>query len=196
YTPDVLSQAVLTQPLKMSVPHGGEARLLCTLSSGLENHNVGWYQDKMGQGIKHLGQSLCSSRGEGILDRFTGMRSGNNGYLTIINLQAEDEANYYCYMWNNGGNPLGQSDGEVKQKLFFASSTEQGTAQRLCYWSHFRQQRVELEFMKSFGNLRSSSRITRTFFARDCFVSLSPLHSIYKYHKENILPLSTYRERI
>lgn len=62
-----------------------------------------WYQQKPGQAPRFLHCDGCSNRGEGVPDRFTASYSGITGYLTITNMQSEDEAVYYCADWDNDG---------------------------------------------------------------------------------------------
>ncbi|XP_044309473.1 immunoglobulin lambda-1 light chain-like, partial [Varanus komodoensis] len=95
FCPGVSSQPTLTQPASQSVSLGQTVKLTCTISSN--PNNVGWYQERSGQGPRYV-HADGSSRGEGIPDRFTASRSGSTGYLTITNAQAEDEAVYYCGM--------------------------------------------------------------------------------------------------
>uniref|UniRef100_A0A8C6VLX4 Ig-like domain-containing protein n=1 Tax=Naja naja TaxID=35670 RepID=A0A8C6VLX4_NAJNA len=93
-------QPTLTQPVSQSGSPGGTIELTCGISS---NPNyVAWLQQKSGEAPRYV-QYDGGSRGPGIPDRFTATRSGNNGYLTITNLQAEDEADYYCLMWYSSG---------------------------------------------------------------------------------------------
>uniref|UniRef100_A0A8D0BNG2 Ig-like domain-containing protein n=1 Tax=Salvator merianae TaxID=96440 RepID=A0A8D0BNG2_SALMN len=98
----VSSQPTLTQPPSKSVSLGQTVKLSwqtiklsCTSSSSPST--VYWVQQRAGQAPRFVHCDGCS-RGPGIPDRFTGTRSGSVGYLTITNTQAEDEADYYCYM--------------------------------------------------------------------------------------------------
>uniref|UniRef100_A0A670K0N5 Ig-like domain-containing protein n=1 Tax=Podarcis muralis TaxID=64176 RepID=A0A670K0N5_PODMU len=75
----VISQDTMTQPPSQSVSPGETTKLSCTASSN--RGYIYWYQ------------------GTGIPDRFTASLSGNMGYLTITNTQADDEAVYYCGDW-------------------------------------------------------------------------------------------------
>uniref|UniRef100_A0A8C6X4F3 Ig-like domain-containing protein n=1 Tax=Naja naja TaxID=35670 RepID=A0A8C6X4F3_NAJNA len=96
----ITSQPTLTQPVSQSGSPGGTIKLTCGISSN--PYYVCWIQQKSGETPRHV-QCDSYSRGPGIPDRFTATRSGNNGYLTITNLQAEDDADYYCSMWYSSG---------------------------------------------------------------------------------------------
>nr|XP_034953996.1 immunoglobulin lambda-1 light chain-like isoform X15 [Zootoca vivipara] len=92
----VISQKTLIQPASQSASPGQTAKLSCTYTSSLSY--IGWYQQKPGQAPRYV-QMNGYNRGEGIPDRFTASVSGNSGYLTITNIQPEDEAAYYCGGW-------------------------------------------------------------------------------------------------
>ncbi|EPQ16846.1 Immunoglobulin omega chain [Myotis brandtii] len=101
-----LSQPVLTQPPSLSASPGASARLTCTLSSG---YNVGgyriyWYQQKPGNPPRYLLNYYTStSLGTGVPSRFSGSKdtSANAGLLLISGLQPEDEADYYCQVYES-----------------------------------------------------------------------------------------------
>uniref|UniRef100_A0A670JZ07 Ig-like domain-containing protein n=1 Tax=Podarcis muralis TaxID=64176 RepID=A0A670JZ07_PODMU len=96
----VISQRTLTQPASETVSLGQTAKLSCTSSDGRSSSYVAFYQQRPGQAPRYV-QYVGSNRGEGIPDRFTASFSGNTGYLTITDLQPEDEAVYYCGAWFN-----------------------------------------------------------------------------------------------
>ncbi|XP_060125792.1 uncharacterized protein LOC132591369 [Zootoca vivipara] len=81
---------------------GQSVKFSCSKSSGGSWSNFYWYQQKPGQAPRFVLYHI-SDRGEGIPDWFTGSVSGNTGYLTISNTQAEDEAVYYCCAWERTG---------------------------------------------------------------------------------------------
>ncbi|XP_074058407.1 uncharacterized protein LOC141499641 [Macrotis lagotis] len=99
------SQPVLTQSPDMSVSLGATAKLTCTLSSQHSTYNIAWYQQSPGKApryIMHVTSSGGVSKGDGIPDRFSGSSSGANRYLSISNVQPEDEADYYCQTYTSG----------------------------------------------------------------------------------------------
>uniref|UniRef100_A0A803TSD0 Ig-like domain-containing protein n=1 Tax=Anolis carolinensis TaxID=28377 RepID=A0A803TSD0_ANOCA len=106
---DSESQLVVTQPSSLSKPLGSEVRIPCAMNSGysISKERARWYQQKSGgtpRFIYHYFTSSDQGRGSGVPERFSvSPDSGNTGYLTITNTQAEDEAEYYCGRWNNAG---------------------------------------------------------------------------------------------
>ncbi|XP_053451557.1 uncharacterized protein LOC128588763 [Nycticebus coucang] len=101
-----LSQPVLTQPPSASASLGASVKLTCTLSSELSGYPIAWHQQQPGKAPRYLmwiDSAGRSSKGDGIPDRFSGSSSGADSYLTISNLQSEDEADYYCQSWDSSG---------------------------------------------------------------------------------------------
>uniref|UniRef100_A0A8D0CE28 Ig-like domain-containing protein n=1 Tax=Salvator merianae TaxID=96440 RepID=A0A8D0CE28_SALMN len=94
---DVCSQGTLTQPASESSSLGQTVKISCSKSSG-SCYGFSWYQQKPEQAPRLLIYS-DSSRATGVPDRFTGSKSGDTGYLTISNLQDDDEADYFCANW-------------------------------------------------------------------------------------------------
>uniref|UniRef100_A0A8C6VNG4 Ig-like domain-containing protein n=1 Tax=Naja naja TaxID=35670 RepID=A0A8C6VNG4_NAJNA len=88
------SQYTLTQPAAESFPPRQPAKISCTMSrdSQVGSYTIYWYQQKAGESPKYL---LYNTGSNG---RFTGSKdaSANAAYLTITNLQDEDEGDYYC----------------------------------------------------------------------------------------------------
>ncbi|KAK1328303.1 hypothetical protein QTO34_011876 [Cnephaeus nilssonii] len=90
---------VLTQPPSASAAPGASAKLTCTLSQEHSRYYIHWYQQRAGQAPRYLmkvNSDGSHNKGDGIPDRFSGSSSGADRYLTINNLQSEDEAEYYC----------------------------------------------------------------------------------------------------
>ncbi|KAF7474039.1 hypothetical protein GHT09_015275 [Marmota monax] len=87
------------QTSSASASLGASATLTCTLSSEHSNYYILWYQQRLGnspQYVMKVNSDGSHSKGTGISDCFTGSSSGANRYLTIANIQPEDEADYYC----------------------------------------------------------------------------------------------------
>lgn len=94
---------MLHQPPSVSSSLGASIRLTCTLNS---NHNIGmysiyWYQQRPGHPPRFLLRFFSHSdkhQGPKIPPRFSGSKDidRNLGYLSISELQPEDEAVYYC----------------------------------------------------------------------------------------------------
>uniref|UniRef100_G3VBL9 Ig-like domain-containing protein n=1 Tax=Sarcophilus harrisii TaxID=9305 RepID=G3VBL9_SARHA len=93
------SQVVLTQSPSMSASLGATARLTCTLDSQHSGYRIEWFQQIPGKAPRYLmyvkGDG-SAGKGEGVPDRFSGSASGADRYLSINNLQPEDEGDYYC----------------------------------------------------------------------------------------------------
>uniref|UniRef100_F6Q1B0 Ig-like domain-containing protein n=1 Tax=Monodelphis domestica TaxID=13616 RepID=F6Q1B0_MONDO len=105
-----LSQAVLTQPPSASAALGSSARLSCTLSSGYSRYYVGWHQQIPGKAPRYLlyvRSDGSISRADGIPERFSGSGSGTNRFLSISNVQPEDEADYFCQTYYSSGGSYG-----------------------------------------------------------------------------------------
>ncbi|ELK35258.1 Immunoglobulin omega chain [Myotis davidii] len=121
-----LSQPVLTQPSSLSASLGATARLTCTLSGGaysITGYWIHWYQQKPGSPPRYLLQYKSDSdkhQGSGVPSRFSGSKdaSANAGLLAILGLQPEDEADYYCAIWDGSSHThtVVQTHREVRQK--------------------------------------------------------------------------------
>ncbi|XP_054974898.1 immunoglobulin iota chain [Sorex araneus] len=97
------TQPVLKQPPSVSSPLGTTVRLACALSSDydISNYAIYWYQQRPGHPPRFLLRYFSPSNkqnGANIPPRFSGSKdvSLNTGYLSISELQPEDEALYYC----------------------------------------------------------------------------------------------------
>ncbi|KAH0500041.1 Ig lambda chain V-IV region Bau [Microtus ochrogaster] len=93
-----MASYVLTQPSSLSVALGQTATISCS-GDKLSDKYVQWYQQKEGH-APVLVIYKDDKRPDGIPDQFSGSNSDNKATLTIRNIQAEDEADYYCQIWD------------------------------------------------------------------------------------------------
>nr|XP_048301100.1 immunoglobulin lambda-1 light chain-like isoform X4 [Myodes glareolus] len=94
-----LSQPVLTQSPSASASLGASVKLTCTLNSEYSHYGIHWYQQQPEKAPKYLmwlSSNGNQEKGDGIPDRFSGSSSGAHRYLSISNIQPEDEAIYFC----------------------------------------------------------------------------------------------------
>uniref|UniRef100_A0ABM5F299 Uncharacterized protein isoform X3 n=1 Tax=Pogona vitticeps TaxID=103695 RepID=A0ABM5F299_9SAUR len=103
----IRSQLRVTPPASASVSRGGTVTISCTRSSDGSWDSVFWIQQRPKQHPRFVLYG-SSTRGEGIPNRFSGSASGNTGYLTITDIQADDEADYFCAEQFNTGQLFGQ----------------------------------------------------------------------------------------
>ncbi|KAL7986500.1 hypothetical protein Chor_011666 [Crotalus horridus] len=102
-SPGSSSQPTVIQESSMSPSQGRTVKFSCSLSSGqVTSYGQSWYQQKEGGPPRFLYYYYASaSAGSGDLSRFSASKENNQNkwYLTIRDVQAEDEAVYYCAVW-------------------------------------------------------------------------------------------------
>ena len=112
------AQFVLTQPSSVSTSLGRAVKLSCKRSTGnIGNNYVQWYQQHMGR-PPTLMIYADDQRPSGVPDRFSGSidSSSNSAFLTISNVQAEDDADYYCQSYSSSTNHSDVNHGGSKTK--------------------------------------------------------------------------------
>uniref|UniRef100_A0A670ZVR1 Ig-like domain-containing protein n=1 Tax=Pseudonaja textilis TaxID=8673 RepID=A0A670ZVR1_PSETE len=83
-------------------PRGSTVQISCTLSGDtMATHTISWFQHQLPNPPKYLlyyKDESNQKRKEGVSDRFAASKDAslNACYLTISEVQAADEATYYC----------------------------------------------------------------------------------------------------
>nr|AAA30966.1 immunoglobulin lambda-chain [Neogale vison] len=124
-------QMCLSQIPSLSVTLEQTAKIMCG-GDTIGGQSVHWYQQKQGQvPVLIIFNDVKSPRDP---DRFSGTKSGNTATLPISGTRAEDEADYYCQVWDYSGDPvfgggtqltvLGQPTSAPSVTLLPASSEE------------------------------------------------------------------------
>ncbi|XP_027433216.2 immunoglobulin iota chain-like [Zalophus californianus] len=116
------SQPVLNQPPSMSSSLGTTIHLPCTLSRDhdVSIYNIYWYQQRPGHPPRFVLRYFSHSdnnQGSKIPPRFSGSKdvAKNTGYLSIAELQPEDEAMYYCAVGAQGMEKVREMRREEKE---------------------------------------------------------------------------------
>ncbi|CAO2631184.1 Probable non-functional immunoglobulin lambda variable 11-55 [Lemmus lemmus] len=102
------SESILTQPPSISAPLGSTVRLTCSLKSGISvgSKAIDWYQQMQGSPPRYFLRYYSDSDknlGPGVPNRVSGSKdtSKTAADLHISQLQGEDEADYYCAIWES-----------------------------------------------------------------------------------------------
>ncbi|XP_066834792.1 immunoglobulin lambda-like polypeptide 1 isoform X18 [Anser cygnoides] len=162
-SPGSLVQAALTQLASKSANPGETVQITC--SGGYSYY--AWFQQKTpGTGpVTVIYQN--NNRPSDIPSRFSGSKSGSTATLTITEVQAEDEAVYYCASYDSSASVfgagttltvLGQPKASPSIYLFPPSSDEidsQNKATLVCLMSDFYPSPVQVTW-KVDGSTRTS----------------------------------------
>ncbi|NWR80054.1 LV1 protein, partial [Centropus unirufus] len=99
-------QAALTQPSSLSANLGETIKITC---SGVDSSYAyaGWYQQKVPGTAPVTVIYNNDKRPSDIPARFSGSLSGSTATLTISDIRAEDEADYFC----GGYDSIGADEG-------------------------------------------------------------------------------------
>uniref|UniRef100_A0A8C6E1M2 Ig-like domain-containing protein n=1 Tax=Moschus moschiferus TaxID=68415 RepID=A0A8C6E1M2_MOSMO len=145
-----LTDPVLSQPPSVASSLGATVHLACTLRGDhdIGLHSIYWYQQRPGHPPRFLLRYFSPSdkrQGHKVPPRFSGSKdlAKNTGYLSIAELQVEDEAVYFCDPGNRrragGGTDLRRPKSPPSVTLFPPSTEELGanTATLVCLISDF-----------------------------------------------------------
>uniref|UniRef100_A0A8C6E053 Ig-like domain-containing protein n=1 Tax=Moschus moschiferus TaxID=68415 RepID=A0A8C6E053_MOSMO len=148
-TPGCSPQPVLSQPPSVASSLGATVHLACTLRGDhdIGLHSIYWYQQRPGHPPRFLLRYFSPSdkrQGHKVPPRFSGSKdlAKNTGYLSIAELQVEDEAVYFCAVGTSAQGALGPG-GRPKSPpsvTLFPPSTEElgaNTATLVCLISDF-----------------------------------------------------------
>uniref|UniRef100_A0A8C1SVR4 Ig-like domain-containing protein n=1 Tax=Cyprinus carpio TaxID=7962 RepID=A0A8C1SVR4_CYPCA len=97
----ILITSIVQSPESLLVKAGDSASISCTASFGI-GYSLSWYLLKPGKTPKLL-IYRTSNLASGVSDRFSGTYSGYVFTLNIRGVQSEDDGDYYCMGYYDGG---------------------------------------------------------------------------------------------
>uniref|UniRef100_UPI003908BCDE 16A8 Light Chain n=1 Tax=Homo sapiens TaxID=9606 RepID=UPI003908BCDE len=190
---------VLTQPPSMSVAPGTTASIPCG-ANNIAKKRVHWYRQKPGQAPVVV-VSDDEDRSSVIPDRFSGSKSGDTATLTISRVEAGDEGDYYCQVWDSktdhvvfgGGTKVTVLRTVAAPSVFiFPPSDEQlksGTASVVCLLNNFypREAKVQWKVDNALQSGNSQESVTEQD-SKDSTYSLSSTLTLSKadYEKHKV----------
>ncbi|XP_067329240.1 immunoglobulin lambda-1 light chain-like isoform X7 [Anolis sagrei] len=185
YCSGTLGQYVVSQPPSISVSLGQNAQITCS-ADGIGGKYVQWYQQKPGKApVLILYED--SKRPSETPHRFSGTNSGNTATLSITQAQAEDEADYYCQVWDSdaavfgGGTSLtilGQPAAPPSVSLFPPSQEElksKNKATLACLMDGFHPGVVQVEWLGDGRTISSGVETTKPVKQGDKYIASSYL---------------------
>ncbi|XP_062929544.1 immunoglobulin lambda-1 light chain-like [Mobula hypostoma] len=184
------AEFTLSQEGSLSVQPRGTAKIGCRVSGAtLGNSDIAWFQQKPDGTPRFLLYHDLNRdvKGTGIPDRFSGrsQSSSNAAFLTITNVQSEDDADYYCGWWQSnalhfgGGTKLAVTGGKLTRPSIAllppASKqiTEGRMATLVCLVNNFSPRLVEVSWEMDGNAVKAGVQTTRTVRNSDQTYSLS-----------------------
>ncbi|XP_072207246.1 immunoglobulin lambda-1 light chain-like isoform X2 [Excalfactoria chinensis] len=169
HTTGSLVQAALTQTPSQLTKNVGET---VTISCSGSSYSYGWHQQKSPGSAPVTVIYANTNRPSNIPSRFSGSRSGSTGTLTITDVQAEDEAVYFCGSYDSSSTGifgagtmltvLGQPKASPTISLFPPSNEElqeQTKATLVCLINDFYPSPVTVEWSVD-GSTRTGETTT------------------------------------
>uniref|UniRef100_H9GTZ4 Ig-like domain-containing protein n=1 Tax=Anolis carolinensis TaxID=28377 RepID=H9GTZ4_ANOCA len=185
YCSGTLGQYVVSQPPSASVSLGENGQITCS-GNKIGGKYVQWYQQKPGKApVLIVYGSILGSLS--ILDRFSGTNSGNTATLSISRAQAEDEADYYCQVWDSntavfgGGTSLlvlGQPIVHPSVSVFPPSQEEiksKNKATLVCLMDGFYPRAIQVEWKANDGTISAGVETSTPVKQGDKYVASSYL---------------------
>ncbi|XP_059839177.1 immunoglobulin lambda-1 light chain-like [Hypanus sabinus] len=184
------AEITLNQEGSLSVQPRGTVKIGCRVSgTSLGNSDIAWYQQKPDGAPRFLLYHDLNrdSKGTGIPDRFSGrsQSSSNAAFLTISNVQLEDDADYYCGWWKSdalhfgGGTQLTVTGGKLTRPsitLLPPASKQISEGQKatlVCLVNNFSPRSAEVSWEMDGKTVKAGVLTTRTVQNSDQTYSLS-----------------------